>query len=309
MPSIEKLSKLFKALASSNLQAAEEVARQIAAEEDRKGHRTAAQLLRGSLVPNGTSNLNGQASQGRIESPSFLMGALSRSFPQVRLSDVALREATRTRLGEVVQEFQAQERLRSLGIRRRSKLILHGPPGCGKSLSASALANELGLPLYVVRFDSVIGAYLGQTATHLRQIFHFAEVTECVLLFDEIDALGKTRGSTTDVGELDRIVIALMQELELSDLKGFIVATSNIPDSLDAALWRRFDWLLRSIAQSARDSHFRQSQGQVVQTDTAKRSLQSHSPPKELRGSRKCRRGRGAATCSERTLAHHANGR
>ncbi|MCL4843486.1 MAG: ATP-binding protein [Bryobacteraceae bacterium] len=241
MPSIEKLSKLFKALASSNLQAAEEVARQIAAEEDRKGHRTAAQLLRGSLVPNGTSNLNGQASQGRIESPSFLMGALSRSFPQVRLSDVALREATRTRLGEVVQEFQAQERLRSLGIRRRSKLILHGPPGCGKSLSASALANELGLPLYVVRFDSVIGAYLGQTATHLRQIFHFAEVTECVLLFDEIDALGKTRGSTTDVGELDRIVIALMQELELSDLKGFIVATSNIPDSLDAALWRRFD--------------------------------------------------------------------
>lgn len=253
MPSTEKLSKLFKALASNNLQAAGDLALQIAADEDRKGHRTAAQLLRGSLVTNGTSDLSGQATQGRIESASFLMGALSRSFPQVRLVDVALREATRSRLAEVVQEFEAQERLRSLGIRRRSKLILYGPPGCGKSLSASALANELGLPLYVVRFDSVIGAYLGQTATHLRQIFHFAEVTECVLLFDEIDALGKTRGSTTDVGELDRIVIALMQELELSELKGFIVATSNIPDSLDAALWRRFDLAVEIASPNQRE--------------------------------------------------------
>jgi AAA+ superfamily predicted ATPase len=92
-----------------------------------------------------------------------------------------------------------------------------------------------------VRFDSIIGAYLGQTATHLRQLFQFAEVNQCVLLFDEIDALGKRRGSPTDVGELDRIVIALMQELELSNIQGFVIATSNIPGSLDPALWRRFD--------------------------------------------------------------------
>jgi AAA+ superfamily predicted ATPase len=123
-------------------------------------------------------------------------------------------------------------------------LLFHGPPGCGKSLTAKALANELGLPLFLVRFDAVIGAYLGQTAIHLRQLFHFAETTPCILLFDELDALGKRRGNPTDVGELDRIVIALMQELEHANPQGMIVGTSNLAKDLDDALWRRFDFTL-----------------------------------------------------------------
>src|SRR5262249_17302873 len=94
---------------------------------------------------------------------------------------------------------------------------------------------------YLVRFDSVIGAYLGQTAIHLRQLFHFAETTPCVLLLDELDALGKRRGNPLDVGELDRIVIALMQELQHSHPQGLIVATTNLVKNLDNALWRRFD--------------------------------------------------------------------
>ena len=95
-------------------------------------------------------------------------------------------------------------------------------------MTAQALANALRLPLYVVRFDSVIGSYLGQTAVHLREIFQYAETAQSVLLFDEIDALGKRRGHPSDVGELDRIVIALMQELEFSESKGLIIATSNL---------------------------------------------------------------------------------
>ena len=115
-----------------------------------------------------------------------------------------------------------------------------------------------------MRFDSVIGAYLGQTAAHLRQLFQFAESTRCVLLFDEIDALGKQRGSPTEVGELDRIVIALMQELELSDLQGFVVATSNLPDSLDHALWRRFDLAFRFPAPNRREtSRFSQAKAKA----------------------------------------------
>ena len=111
-------------------------------------------------------------------------------------------------------EWNHREKLKDRGIARRSKLLFYGPPGCGKSLTANALATELAIPLFLVRFDAVIGAYLGQTAIHLRQLFQFAETTPCVLLFDELDALGKKRGNPTDVGELDRIVIALMQELE-----------------------------------------------------------------------------------------------
>src|SRR5262249_54496174 len=96
----------------------------------------------------------------------------------------------------------------------------------------------------IVRFDGVIGAYLGQTAIHLREMFRFAERTPCVLMFDEVDALGKRRGNPLDVGELDRIVIAFMQELEHSAPAGLVIATSNLPRELDSALWRRFDLIL-----------------------------------------------------------------
>ena len=114
-----------------------------------------------------------------------------------------------------------------------------------------AIGRELGLPVFVVRFDAVIGAYLGQTAIHLRQLFHFAEVTPCILLLDELDALGKRRGNPLDVGELDRIVISLMQELEHSRPSGLIIGTSNMPKHLDDALWRRFDLALAFGAPSA----------------------------------------------------------
>ena len=169
------------------------------------------------------------------------------------MEQVTLRNEARRQFAEIVKEFEHQSEIEALGIHRRSKLIFHGPPGCGKSLAAHALANELHLPLFTVRFDSVIGAYLGQTASHLRQLFQFAEATRCVLLFDEIDALGKQRGSPTEVGELDRIVIALMQELELSAVPGFVIATSNLPDSLDHALWRRFDLAFEFPAPNKRE--------------------------------------------------------
>ena len=155
--------------------------------------------------------------------------------------NVALPSQVRRGLQSILDEFRHSGPLQSRGFQIRRKLIFTGPPGCGKSLTALALANELGLPNFVVRFDAIIGSYLGQTATHLRHLFRFAESTASVLLFDEIDALGKRRGNPADVGELDRIVIALMQELELTTPLGFVIATSNVPEHLDRALWRRFD--------------------------------------------------------------------
>ncbi len=254
MPTIDHLSKLFRALGSRDLSAATRFATEIAAAEERKGHGTAAQILRGSLVPNGAQILSAeQDGKDRGNQSAFLLSALSRGRSDALLEHVVLRNDVRRQFGEIIKEFQYQSQIQSLGIRRRSKLIFHGPPGCGKSLAANALANELQLPLFIVRFDSVIGAYLGQTASHLRQLFQFAESTRCVLLFDEVDALGKQRGSPTEVGELDRIVIALMQELEISDVQGFVVATSNLPESLDHALWRRFDLAFRFPAPTKQE--------------------------------------------------------
>jgi SpoVK/Ycf46/Vps4 family AAA+-type ATPase len=246
MPTIRHLAKLFQAVSEKDLQSAEQIARQIASFEEKKGHHSAAQLLRGSLQSNGIKGHRAiEPISGIVTNGNFIDAALSRGHASTVLKDVMLRPANRKGLQALIRETQHATYLTSRGIRRRSKLLFVGSPGCGKSFTAQAVANELGLPHYVVRFDAVIGAYLGQTATHLRELFRFAADNPCVLLFDEIDALGKQRGNPLDVGELDRIVIALMQELEFLETRGVVIATSNLPENLDRALWRRFDLILR----------------------------------------------------------------
>lgn len=246
MASIKQLSRLFTALSSNDLQSARAAASEISDSEEQLGHHVAARTLRGALRPN-KPRVNGS-----IESAGLSVGtslavttALKEIPPASRLSEVTLPRSTRRELEELVREWKMRERLRDAGIPRRTRLLFHGPPGCGKSLTASALGVELGLPVFVVRFDAVIGAYLGQTALRIRELFHFTENTPCVLLLDEVDALARQRGNPQDVGELDRIVISFMQEMEHSCPRGLIVCTSNLPDRLDTALWRRFDLILR----------------------------------------------------------------
>ncbi|MSO23651.1 MAG: AAA family ATPase [Acidobacteria bacterium] len=233
---------MFEAISSSDLLRAQGLASEIAADEEGKGLHVAARLLRGSLNPNslkGNSlSVNGNGSKSGT---TMLSTALSQVVEIPKLSDVMLRTRWKKELESVVKEWQYSRELEARGVSGRRKLLFYGPPGCGKSLTAKALGGELSLPTYVVRFDAVIGAYLGQTAIHLRELFHFSETTPCILIFDEIDALGKKRGNPLDVGELDRIMISLMQELEHSKVRGIIVATSNLPQHLDSALWRRFD--------------------------------------------------------------------
>lgn len=171
--------------------------------------------------------------------------------PSGVLDDVTLPSKTRELLGEVLREQRNKSRLLAHGLCPRSRLFFHGPPGCGKTLTARALGAELRLPVFVVRFDALVGSYLGQTSLRIREVFRFAEMNPSVVLIDEIDAVGKRRGKSTDIGELDRVVISLMQQLDLSRPAGVLVATSNIPDELDIALLRRFDLSVEFPAPSA----------------------------------------------------------
>jgi len=252
MPTTKKLAELFRALAAEDFSSATTIATQICNGEANKGHRAAARILRGALNSNGRSiHVADPATASETHTGSGILSTgILRLATDVRLSDVVLVTSARRELQSVILEWKHRERLSRHDILPRSRLLFHGPPGCGKSLTGRALGFELGIPTYVVRFDAVIGAYLGQTAIHLRQLFHFAETTPCVLLLDELDALGKRRGSPLDVGELDRIVIALMQELEHSMPMGLIIGTSNLEKHLDDALWRRFDLDLRFGAPS-----------------------------------------------------------
>lgn len=234
MPSATALSKLFKAIGTRDISGATRLAETIADAEERSGHRSAAAMLRGALGGNGT------AMQFPVTGLD-VASALIREQPGPSLDAVVLTPRARRSLDELVAEWRNRFELAKEGLSRRTKALFFGPPGCGKTLSARSLGTMLELPVFTVRFSSVVGAYLGQTGANLRAVFRFAEGTPCVLLLDEFDAIGRTRGRSDDVGELDRVVISLLQELDHTLPMGMVVAATNAPDSLDRAIWRRFD--------------------------------------------------------------------
>lgn len=231
--------ELFRAIGTHDLSRAASLARKLAAQHGSRGQFRVERDLLGAL--NGAAHEPRNGQQTSISTVWSVGGALMPLVPVKSLAELELTPALRSAFREIVAEWNAREKLAKHGLSRRWRLLFHGPSGCGKSAAAAALAAETKLPGFLVRFDSLIGAYLGQTALRMRELFRFAEQAPCVLLFDEVDALAKRRGSPMEVGELDRIVIAFMQELEHAKGEGFVIATSNIPRALDDALWRRFD--------------------------------------------------------------------
>jgi SpoVK/Ycf46/Vps4 family AAA+-type ATPase len=145
------------------------------------------------------------------------------------------------RFARVEREYAARERLSAYGLRPRKRVLLHGPPGCGKSLGAKRLAWNTTLPLMKVRFDALLSSYFGESAANLRMVFEAAKERPCVLLLDECDFIARSRTGSRDIGEASRVVNALLQLLDEYDAPGILVATTNIEEALDEAIFRRFD--------------------------------------------------------------------
>ncbi len=124
------------------------------------------------------------------------------------------------------------------------KLLLVGPPGTGKTMTAAALAGDLGLPLFSVQLDGLITKYMGETAAKLRLVFDAVQSTRGVYLFDEFDALGGERGERNDVGEIRRVLNSFLQFLEQDDSDSVVLGATNHVGLLDRALFRRFDGVL-----------------------------------------------------------------
>ncbi|HKD82518.1 MAG TPA: ATP-binding protein [Candidatus Angelobacter sp.] len=157
------------------------------------------------------------------------------------LDDIVLREETAAKICRFLQEYSKQELLNRYGLLPKQKLLFFGPPGNGKTYAAEVIASELGLPLFYVRFDGLVGSYLGETASNLRKVFEFAHSGLGILFFDEFDAIAKRRNDPNDVGELKRVVNSFLQLLDGYQGKSPIIAATNHEDILDYALWRRFD--------------------------------------------------------------------
>jgi SpoVK/Ycf46/Vps4 family AAA+-type ATPase len=161
--------------------------------------------------------------------------------PDRQLDDLVLCPSVRSALDRIVLERRKGELLGSHGVRPAGKILFCGPPGCGKTVAAEALARELYLPLATVRFDAVISSYLGETAANLRKVFDFARSRPLVLFFDEFDAIGKHRSAFDEHGELKRVVNSFLQLLDNFRADAPTIAATNHQGLLDPALWRRFD--------------------------------------------------------------------
>ncbi len=141
---------------------------------------------------------------------------------------------------ELVAEHHRADLLRSYNLEPRNRVLLIGPPGNGKTSLAEALADALNVPVLVVRYEAVIGSYLGETAQRIARVFEHARSRHCVLLFDEFDAVGKERGDAHETGEIKRVVSSLLLQIDALPSYVVVVAASNHPELLDRAAWRRF---------------------------------------------------------------------
>ena len=164
--------------------------------------------------------------------------------PVRRLEDVVLSRENLSLVREILFEHNREEVLRSHGLRPSDPVLFCGPPGCGKTLTAEVIAGELGRPLAIVRTDSVVSSFLGETAANLRKVFDFVAAHRMVALFDEFDALGKEREDASEHGELRRVVNAVLQMFDAYDGRSLVVAATNHEDLLDTAIWRRFEEVL-----------------------------------------------------------------
>lgn len=239
----DALRRLFRAFRDRNDSAFRKVAESIITDQLAANHHGVAKELRAAL---------GKESKSKNSAPNVLttMPRDRRSGEQLltiyhepaSTEHLLLDDSTRQRIDRFINERRNATKLASFGYSPKCKLLFWGPPGCGKTLTAHHLANEFNLKVCVVRLSALISSYLGDTASHLQQVFDAAQETPMVILFDEIDTVAKTRDDTRDVGELKRVVNSLLQAMDTFAAKeSILIGASNHQYLLDPAIWRRFD--------------------------------------------------------------------
>ncbi|MGW4116639.1 AAA family ATPase [Actinosynnema sp. NPDC004786] len=250
MATAEIITELVRAHTQGDERRWRNLLTQLIAAESRAGHTRQAARLRGLLAEARELEPEraNRAAQGRAiqlaRAPRELNDVLDVRYSEVRLADLVLPPALHAGMQRVLDEQRMASRLAEHGLRARRRLLLYGPPGCGKTMAAHALAGELKLPLARVRLEVLFSRYLGETAATLTDIFEHIGQVRGVYLFDEFDALGKHRGDDLDVGEAKRVVGTFLQLLDADESDSLIIAATNFGRALDPALLRRFDDVL-----------------------------------------------------------------
>lgn len=207
----------------------------IIAEERNKQHHLVADRLSEMITTSGPSNL-----ALRDDAARPAADLVHEIVPRRRLADLQLNAAVATAAAELVEEHHRAELLRTHGIEPRSRVLLEGPPGNGKTSLAEAVAAETMLPFYVVRYEGVVSSFLGETAARLDSVFEFARTRRCVLFFDEFDTIAKERADTHETGEIKRVVSTLLLQIDRLPSHVIAICATNHAELLDRAAWRRF---------------------------------------------------------------------
>ena len=237
MATAEQVKCLVKAYANHDDEKFTTVALQIAAHEARVGHDAVARDLKKEIDL--ISKKKPETYRIEPVNPLFLF-----SSPSVRKNDLIVSADLATRTERVLIEFRNRRKLQSYGYANRRKLLLEGVPGTGKTLTASVIASELGLPLYTVQMDKLVSKFMGETSSKLRQVFDAMYTDEGVYFFDEFDAIGSDRSFDNEVGEMRRILNSFLQFIEMDSSDSIIISATNNQKLLDKALFRRFDDVL-----------------------------------------------------------------
>jgi SpoVK/Ycf46/Vps4 family AAA+-type ATPase len=243
MATAEQLKALLRSYSEADGEQFLSIALQIAAHAASTGKKKLADELK-VLVQDVRRKQSTQRVGGAVPivQPHGELGKLFNiTYPSVHLSEMVLSPAVRKSLTKVTREYKQRSQLREHALSPSRKLLLIGPPGCGKTMTSRALAGELHLPHMAVQFHSLITKFLGETASKLHSIFELMPKTRGVYLFDEFDAIGYERSAINDVGEIRRVLNSFLQFLEQDDSDSMIVAATNLAAMLDEALFRRFD--------------------------------------------------------------------
>lgn len=247
MAAADQIKSLIKSFGQSDDARFFSTALQIAASEAQQGHITLAQELKKIIdeAKNGRS-LNQIEKKGlQINLPKRELQELIEVFqPKISLKDMVLEESIKLKLNSVIKEQEKWQLLKAHNLEPKRKLLLIGAPGTGKTMTAQAIAGELGIAVYIIRLDGLMSKYLGESIAKLRLIFDAMNDHRAVYLFDEFDSIGSHRNQQQDIGEIKRVLNSFLINIEKDKSNSIIIAATNLPESLDKALFRRFDEIL-----------------------------------------------------------------
>lgn len=256
----ELVENLIVAHCSGSEQQFSEALNTLIKDEEKKGNIPTATRFRKAYDQNQKKKSEGPVSDHAVGSSAVFFSSASQTvaprdkdsllelyeivYSETTLDEVVLPGNQKTIIQQFVDEQNNAANLKKHNIPAANRLLLCGPPGCGKTMTAYAIGNALNLPIAYVRLDGLVSSYLGQTSTNLRKVFDSVKNQRIILFLDEFDAIAKKRDDTNELGELKRVVTTLLQNFDNLPSNVILIAATNHEHLLDPAIWRRFNFTI-----------------------------------------------------------------